>query len=318
MSEQLTLAAQIEAFDKDFESSQQARVEQLQELDEEIARIEEALRSLQSQLQQLTTTKGELETAGAAAGDRIEGGNALLFQVLSKHVTALVERNESFGKKLAEQQARVAAAAADEVGLKLVEDVRKFEEETLPVLDHLPESYRPLLLQKHEETKAQLKAHLDAALGEPVEVQGEGIHIDVAYAIDAPEGMAELVTLIIPVPPSVQVDWEGRNDDLLTQFAARAVQGVYQAFRALGLPAAQCFFGEHHDMLVVEAELPEGNERSPEQVQAEVDKAMSAAFAGAAELQRARVEATPYRAATEYLLPPVEGELEEDEVPQYA
>ncbi len=309
-----TLAERMTSFDNDYDKQIAERGEQLVEVGGEIERIQEALESLQSQLEQLRATKSALEAAESQSITKVEAGNQLLFETLQARAAALVERNQELVQLNQQRDQRVAEALIDETGSKLMSDYNKFETETMPVLEALPESYRPLLLAKHDETKAALAAHVEAARGGPVTSDEDPIVVEVAYAIDAPDGPAELITLIIPVPASVQVAWAERAEDLHTHLAARAVQGVYQGFHLLGIPESQCFFGEHHEMLVVEAEIPEGHVKQPDEVQAALDAAFEEAFSTAGELQRAKVRAQPYRAPTEYLLPP-EGEEPLDDEP---
>jgi len=216
-----------------------------------------------------------------------------------------------------EQEGRVAEALVDDVGSELVKTYNKFINETVPILDSLPESYRPMLLGAHDETITKLRAHVDKARGAKIKAKGAQVNIEIAYAVDAPDDLAELVTLIIPVDPTVQMEWNLRSEDLETWLAARCVQGIYQGFHALGIPEAQCFFGEHNGMLVVEAEVPEGQDKSASDVQKALDKSFATAFSTAGELDRSKVKVIAYCASVDYLLPS-DGDEEYEEEEAYA
>ncbi len=70
-------------------------------------------------------------------------------------------------------------------------------------------------------------------------------------------------------------------------------------------------------MLVVEAEVPEGQDKSASDVQKALDKSFATAFSTAGELDRSKVKVIAYCASVDYLLPS-DGDEEYEEEEAYA
>ncbi len=222
-----SIAEQMSTFDADFDKLIEERDASLKDVTAEIARVEEALTNLQVQLVELESSKSGIQGEIDNATSKTASGNALLFELLSGRAVPMKERAAEMTAAQQEQEGRVAEALVDDVGSELVKTYNKFINETVPILDSLPESYRPMLLGAHDETITKLRAHVDKARGAKIKAKGAQVNIEIAYAVDAPDDLAELVTLIIPVDPTVQMEWNLRSEDLETWLAARCVQGIY-------------------------------------------------------------------------------------------
>ncbi len=305
----------MRTFDVDFDKSVGERDASLSEVSSAIDRVTEELQGLQTQLAELQATKAGIAAEQAQALSKPEAGYALLFELLGSSVDHLAARTSEMVSLVSEQQARVVTAMADETGVELKATYDKFVNETVPILHSLPEAYRPMLLHAHEDTIAKLKAHVDAARGEPVVAHGESVVVELAYAVDAPEVFVDLVILMVPVDRLVHSRWDERQEDLMTGVLARAVQAVYAAFHAVGVADAQCFFGDHNGMLVIEAEVPEGHDKSVGEVRTALENGFASTFSSATELTRAKLEVTAHLVDLEYLLPPEDSAPEEEAVP---
>ena len=193
----------------------------------------------------------------------------------------------------------------------LLKEYEQFRTEVEPTLAALPESYRGVILAHHEGVVNKLREHLGRAAGGPVEVEGDPLVIDVVLAVDAPEGEAELLMLVLPVSEAVYGEWAARDEDLQTHLAARVVQAVYESCGKLGLVGVQAMFGGHRDLLAVEVEL---GAIKPDDVKAVLQERLEAVLGSASELQAAKVQAVPRFVAVDHLLPPEEDDEDMAEV----
>ena len=276
---------------------------ELGEVDQEIASLRTAMSNLQQQLEALAKFRDEL----AAKIDATAGGGArrtyeALFHALHEQSQALSGRAALVAEASRVQQQALAATFEDAHTRKLIEEYEQFKDHVQPHLASFPATYRKALETKHAEIEAELRARVaDAVAPPPAQVEAEPLSIDVVVAVDAPEDVAEVAMLVLPVVENVQTAWSEREEDLQTWVAARAMQAIYEVCHALGLEGAQAMYGGHQGLLAVEIELGAG---TGEAVRKSLQETLVKAFADAPELQGARlaIHATPVD--VDHLFPP--------------
>lgn len=286
------------------------QAEELSEVDQELGSIREAITNLEKQLETLTKFREDLH-AKQQAGDGVDEGKAYtaIFGVLSGQAQNLAARSAEVAKATAERNASQAATLEDPETKKLIEEFNTFKTTIEPSLANMPESYRAALMGAHTALEGRLQerlAHLDTG---PVAVEGDAVSIDVVFAIDAPEGAAEIAMLILPVRDQVTTDWLEKGDTVELTVAARALEALYRACHDLNYGHAQAMFGGFQGLLAVELELP-GGEAKP-WVDA-LQNHLAAVLSNSPELKAAGVLAAPALVQADQLFPP-EDDAEETE-----
>jgi len=192
----------------------------------------------------------------------------------------------------------LSEALEDEEVKSLLADHQQFMQVVAPTLESLPQSYRVALENRHSEITEQLRDALGDQVGAAIEVQEELLGIDVLLALDAHEGVTEVIMLVLPVVEQVQTAWDEREEDLQTW-----VEGI-------GLLGAQGMYGGHQGLLAVELELGGGD---PDDVRTKLKEAIDQVLAEAPELIGAKVSSRVMAVEVDHLFPPGTEE-EEDEV----
>lgn len=275
---------------------------ELAEVDQEVASLQTAIENLKQQLDALgrfrTELLGKLEGIQETVSSRTYEA---VFGALIGQLDALSERSAELAVAERERDARLLQTLDDPAVKKLLGEYEQFKSTIEPTLGAMPETYRKAMEALRDQQRAQIAERLGDLGTNPVESTGEGIPVDVLVAVDAPEGEAEVVMLVIPVTEEVHTQWTERAEDLQTRLAARVMQGVFNATRALGLPGAEGVYGGHQGLLAVEVEVAGGPQ---EQVADAVRAAVQGALDQAEELIAARVKATVRIVDVDNLLPP--------------
>ncbi len=252
----------IETLDETVASLEQWRSEEgakhnaeLAEAEQEMDSLRKAVTNLEEQIKALEEFKSEVESrASSLPGRAISRGNDAIFSALATQSEALAARAALVSAAEAERSAALPAALAESDVGELVTEYRQFKEQVEPTLAALPESYRSVILTHHEGVANKLQDHLASRLAAPVQIEGDALEVQVAFAIDAYEGVPELLVVVVPVSEATHSDWQNRDEDLQTWLAARVAQAVYQAAKASGQPVHPAT-GGHRGLLAFELDL---------------------------------------------------------------
>ena len=278
------------------------QAQELSEVDQELSGIREAITNLEKQLETLNKFREDLLTK-QASGVGVDEGSAYtaIFGVLSGQAQHLAARSAQVAKATAERNATQAATLEDPETKKLIEEFTTFKNTIEPSLANMPESYRAALMGAHTALESRLQerlAHLETG---PVAVEGDPVAIDVVFAIDAPEGAAEIAMLILPVRDQVTTDWHEKGDTVELSVAARALEALYRTCHDLNYAHAQAMFGGFQGLLAVELEL-RGGEAQP-WIDA-LQNHLTAVLSNSPELKAAGVLANPSLVPADQLFPP--------------
>jgi hypothetical protein len=290
---------------------------EMQEVDQEVESLKTAMANLQQQLEALAKFREEL----VAKLSSVSGGvhkrcYDAIFGALREQAQALSGRAAKVAYAQQARDANLTEALEDEEVKALLADYEQFTQVVAPTLESLPESYRSALESHHREITERLRVALGDKVGAPVEVQEESLEIDVVLALDAQEGVAEVIMLVLPVVEQVQTAWDEREEDLQTWVGARVMQAVYGVCQDLGLSGAQGMYGGHQGLLAVEVELGTGD---PDDVRTRLREAIDLVLAQAPELVAAKVSSHITAVEVDHLFPPgfdeEEGEVQPDVEP---
>lgn len=286
--------------------------QQVVEVDHEILQFEEAIRNIQAQITALEDFRRELErTRGQIDEQLTQRSYDAIFQALTAQHSALERRAELVTAAWnARDQALAQLASKSEVA-SLLNEYTQFKNAVEPSLSMLPASYRDVIAAHHHGVVKQLRGQISRILDAVTEVNAEELAFDVVYSIDAPDGPAELLMLVLPIADAVQTRWADREEDLQTHIAARVVHGIYVACHEIGLPGATAMFGGHQGMLAVEVELRGGD---PDAIGGVLERALHNAVSVSEELRGARLRPHVMRVPVDHLLPPEDADLETLEV----
>jgi hypothetical protein len=286
------------------EAARARHQDEIKEVDLEVENLRKAVANLQQQLDALGRFRDELVGKGARIDEEeVRRTYDRVFQALSSQREALAARAAAVVEAEKARQEAIAALMAGPAIAPLVKEIEQFKTHVEPTLALLPESYRAVILEHHDGVTRRVQELVDEAHVAPIAVEGPTVEVDVVYAIDAPEGLADLLMLVLPVEDAVQTRWTERQEDLQARLAARIVEGLYKACHQLGMTGVQAMFGGHQGLLAVEVELTRPD---PDALDVALKAAFHAAQAGAADLEAARVAIRPVRLSVDHLLPPEE------------
>lgn len=280
---------------------------QLDEVDEEVARLKNAIEDLQRQLTALGDLRHQLESKGAQL-DAQEARKAHegVFARLAQQAVSLAERVEPWRQAQQRRQDALAEALADSELGPVVAEFRRVEADP-EALSTLPTTYRDAALAHHEATRAKLRAFADEADPGPQEIDAGTLSLDLVFTVDHAEAEPELVSFVLPVDEAVYGRWSDHPDDLRILVAARVVQGLYRASHALGTPGAHAMHGGHRGLLAVEVELDGADDDADvvAMIREHVDQTLQAA----PELRAAGLTLRLHHVPVDYLLPPAPVEV---------
>jgi len=284
----------------------------IDEAEQEIESLKAAVANLQQQLEALDKYRdGLVADTDQFAADEVAKSYEAIFSTLAEQSKGAVAR----AAQVAESERARADALSEALGSSevapLLAEYEQFKSTVEPTLAALPDSYRSVILEHHQKIEVRLREHLASVASGPVEVDAEPLDLDVVVAVDAPEGAAELLMMVLPVDEAVHANWVEREDDLQTRLAARAVQGLYTACHAMGMDGVQAMFGGHQGLLAVELEVPEVD---ADELQAKLDQALGDCLSQAPELVEAKVGAKACYVSVDHLLPPEDDDEMDEEV----
>ncbi len=283
---------------------------ELAEVDKEVESLQQAVNNLQQQLQALARFREELlQKAGLIDQEETQRSYEAIFGALTQQSALLTERAQLVGEAEAARQAAMSDLLKqnDDIAA-LLSEYEQFKSKVEPTLAALPDSYRSVIEAHHATVVARLREHIGVAGSGPAELEAEGLDVDVVYAIDAPDGQAELLMLVLPVQDVVHTGWLQREDDLQLRLAARVVQGLYTACHAQGMAGVQAMAGGHQGLLALEMELPEGISRDA--MAHSLAESFASTTEGVAELEAARVNVRVVPVSVDHLLPPEDAHAE--------
>ncbi len=289
---------------------QEAEVRQareLSEVDEELEKLRAAIADYQRRIESLDRFRSTLRGKNARVDqEEVVRSYEAIFSVLRAQSSALAARADVVAAAEAVQVAGMIPTLRASESAPLLTEYEQFRASEHS-LNELPPSYRKVLRHHHGKVVERLRAVVEALEDEAVSVDADGMAVELAFTIDSPEDAPDLLILVLPVSDTVHTEWQQRNDDLQTWLAARAMQGVYEAAHALGVPSVQAMYGGHQGLLALEVELPVTGDAD---VRAVIEDKLAHALGSAPELAGARLEVAVRHVPVDFLLPP-EVELEE-------
>jgi hypothetical protein len=283
--------------------AEQKTKSELAEVDAEIESLLTAMQNLQQQLEALRRFRDEVARRDTSLGDEQSGKvYHAIFGALTDQAAALGARAAQVTAAFEQRKRTLDEAMANPDTAKRMAEYKQFKAVVEPTLAAMPESYRAIVVAHHEAQAKELQALIDLQNASVVRVDGASIAADIAVAVDSPSGAPEVLMLVLPVPDSVQTDWNKRPEDLNTWIAARVVQGVYSACEASGVMLPRAMYGGHQGLLAVEVEIGGAKADIGERVREAINVA-----ARTDELAGAQVEVSARIVAVDNLLPPEDG-----------
>jgi uncharacterized protein YoxC len=306
-----SVAAALEEVAQWRSEAEERQKTELGEVDKEVENLQVAVANLQQQLEALAGFREELlGKAQRIADEEVQRSYDAIFAALRDQNQALAARSRLVDEaRTASEEAVAAYMEENEEVAALVQEVEQFKASVEPTLDNLPASYRTVILAHHEGVVARLEEHMAAARSKPVAIEADELSLDVVYAVDAPEGAAELLMFVLPVDEAVHTGWFEREEDLQVHVAARVIEGLYRACHTQNLTGVQAIYGGHQGLLAVEVELPE--DVAPDPLVEALDAHLGEALAAVEEIRATHLVPRPVRLAVDHLLPPEDAQEEE-------
>ena len=290
--------AEVLKWEADEQTRQNA---ELVEVDQEVQSLQTAVANLQQQLEALSKFRGELVAKSEALPDEIvQRSYQAIFAALTAQAELVAQRTAQVNVAEQAKAAAVEAAMGSGEIAALLDEYKQFKTAVEPTLAALPESYRSVMMKHHNDLAEQLKAHVQTAMEGPIDLDVDDLPVEVAFAVDAPEGKPELLIIVIPVSEEVTAEWSTRPQDLQTMICARVMQALYETVKGSGPAGVEAVTGGHRGMLAVEVDLLGAADDFAQKLIAaiaEVDK-------NATELNAAGVSLEARQVVIDYLLPP--------------
>lgn len=288
-----------------------AHAKQLREVDDEVARLREAIENLQRELTALSGFRDELATRRrTVAREQSQRAHERIFDVLGRQSTALEERAFAAAEAELNRMAKIEETIRSSEKGTLFSEYEKFAA-NLPSLAALPASYRDVLTSHHQAQGEQLRAWVYELDAGPAQIEAEPLKLDIVYTVDQVEGEPELVSIVVPVDETVYSNWRDRTEDIQLSLAARVVQALYETAHALGMARSHAMYGGHRGLLAVELEFPRGHDKD---LSGLIQASLDAILSSAPELNAARITARAAMVPVDFLLPPAETAEEIDDV----
>jgi hypothetical protein len=272
---------------------------ELAEVEQEMESLRTAIANLQEQLAALEEFKAQVTGRSDSLGrEGILKAYDAIFAALQEQAAQVVQRAALVAEAEAERLAALPDSLRQSEVASLVDEFEQFKD-TEASLASLPESYRTVVVQHHQQVVDKLRDHINALMAGPVEVRGDTHAVEVVYAIDAPDGTPELLVVVVPVSDQTHTAWRERDEDLQSWIAARVVQGIYAASAEAHHPV-QAMCGGHRGLLAIEVDLLGAPPRLSEAFQERISSLLSEA----PELKAAHLVVTAREVSIDYLLPP--------------
>lgn len=275
---------------------------ELAEVDQEVASLQTGIENLKQQLEALGRFRTELLGKVDSIEQEVAGRNYnAVFEVLGGQLTTLDSRSSELLQQERVRDAQLAETLDDPAVVNLLTEYKQFKETVEPTLASIPPTYRAAMEETGRKQREELERRLADVGTEPIEHSGDALALDVLVAVDAPDGQAEVLMLVMPVSDAVHADWKSRSEDLQTRLAARIMQGVFATAGEMGLGGNQGVFGGHKGQLAVELELAGGD---PVAIAESFRASIQETLAAAPELVAAKVAPTVRVIEVDHLLPP--------------
>ncbi len=293
-------ASRWRADEQSRKKAQQVEVDQqLSELRQSLASLQEKLKSLEGFRESLG---GSEESLGRGEAKRAHDG---IFAALEEQRLVIEERSAELATAEARRLELLDQVLAESDLADKLNEYKQFKAAVEPALAQMPDSYKSVVLGHHSKVVEVLRERVTEMLSDPVHAEGGDLALEVAYAVDPPEGDPELLVVVTPLAAAAHEAWASRPEDLQTRLAARVVQAIYQTFKEAGLGHVQVASGGHRGLLAIEADVV----GAPNDLADSLGKNLHAAFRGALELVAAKVSVTARQVHADHIL----GLAEEDE-----
>lgn len=282
---------------------------ELAEVDQEVASLQTGIENLKQQLEALGRFRTELLGKVDTIDSTVAGRNySAVFEALALQREQLGARAEELLQKERVRDAQLEQTLNEPDVRSLLTEYEQYRNTIEPTLVTLPPTYRSAMEELGRKQKKELSNRLGGLGTEPIASDGPSIAVDVLIAVDAPDGQAEVLMLVMPVADSVHSQWSERDEDLQTRLAARVMQGVFSTAKNMGLAGNQGIFGGHKGQLAVEVELAGG---APAEIGEAFRNSVQQALDAAPEVQAGQITATARLIEVDYLLPPEDSEMAE-------
>jgi hypothetical protein len=283
---------------------------QLDEVDEEVQRIKEAIEDLQRQLTSLVGFRDELaEQRVASEREHTQHAQDRIFELLESQATALRERSLTVAAGEVSRTSLITSRIKNSEMSSVLEDYTAGRDK-LKDLEALPPSWRKSVLELHAQQGESLRTFVREVDPGPTQVDGPEIALDVIYTVNAPEGEPEVVSIVMPISEEVHTDWRARTEDIQLALAARVVQGVYEASHGIGLTRSHAAYGGHRGLLAVEMDIGIDHDRDLGEL---LSDAIGRALQDCRELRAANLKPRAIHVPVDYLLPPEAEEADDVE-----
>jgi Skp family chaperone for outer membrane proteins len=278
------------------------------EVEQEIRNLHTAIQNLQAQLDALHKFGAELDgKKSALAAQELERSHAAVLGALQSQARGVGLRDQEVGRSTAAREAALAERLRDPSMAASVEEYRQFKGTVEPTIAALPESYRKVILQHHETVSARVRDAVRQVYEAPLGISGEAVDCEVVWAVDAPEGVPELLVCILPVSDQVHSHWHDQDEGVQLWLASRVVQALYEAAAATGYGRIHAMAGGHEGLLVLETDLSGASPKLVDEFAARLGNVIGQAR----EIGGVGVKASAVRVEMDVLLPP-QGEEDGD------
>ena len=275
MSVPPTVTAAIEAAHKSATPDGSRAAAELIEIDQEISKLARAIDNLVEQREALLQYRARIVERTRGRGHAQARSHRALYAALEAQAAAIHERGAAWT-----QPDRLALEPPfDPAMASLFNDLQTSIPSSGPVDDAADE--------RHDQVRKRLVSMLHERTA-PTPFEGPEIEVDVVWSVDAPEGTAELLVVLLPVRALVDAP-TATGDDLPTWLAARVGQALFGAVRAVGFDDADVRTGPAlgYDLLDIEVDLSS----APEELVPELVRRLTDRLTDAPELRAARVVA---------------------------
>ena len=166
----------------------------------------------------------------------------------------IAARGSLYGDAVKVRERRVTELIEQPQFNKLVKEYEEFQEVEV-TLDTLPKSYRKAIQSHHATVVKELEPVFDAMAADIEQVDATAVSVAAIASIDAPDGVAEALAVIVPTPYEICSKWTERAEDLSTLIAYRVVGAVGGMLKAVGAADAPIHFKEYENALAIQVWL---------------------------------------------------------------
>lgn len=287
--ERTRMQAALDAIEKWRDDTRGLTSRRIDELEQEHTQLREDLDELQRQLDNVSRMRDEAaSTLSGLSAEYERRAYAAVLDGLKQDAETIEARSAAYQEAVEARDARVAAMLQEPDTAARVKAFEDFEKQREQVLGALPESYHDVVLQKHEDLRAEL-APLFGALSAPVPpVTEDTTGVTLVASMDSVDGVPEALAVILPVGYQLHTGWDKRTEDLATKLAYRVVAAVSAALQQIGVPDAPVVYAPYEygqEQLAIQVWLKDSDVEAP--LEPALEAEIAKASATAAELKAA-------------------------------